>query len=191
MLCLRSAAEEFKEVAFISIKVKPGTISEASLFIEKKLKELSPHYINQVSIFSDRVDEMYSSDRKLAAILIFSTILALILTCLGQYSLTSYTTKRRTKEMVIRKVMGLHPSGIMAMLAIEMARWIFVSLIFAWPTGYILMNRWLQNFAYHVNLGAGVFLYSLIVSTLISAIAISYHVIKLSTVNPAVMIRHE
>jgi putative ABC transport system permease protein len=184
-------SEEFREVAFISIKVQPGSISEASLFIEKKLKELSPHYINQLSIFSDRVDKMYISDRKLAAILLFSTILALILTCLGQYSLTSYTTKRRTREMAIRKVMGLHPAGIMAMLAIEMARWIFVSLIFAWPTGYILMNRWLQNFAYHVNPGAAVFLYSLIFTTLVSAIAISYHVIRLSTVNPAVMIRHE
>lgn len=183
--------KEFKEASFISIKVKPGTISEVSLYVEKKLKELSPHYINEVSAFSDRVDEVYSSDRKLGAILIFSTILALVITCLGQYSLTSYTTKSRVKEMVIRKVMGLPPSGIIVLLATEMARWIFISIIFAWPAAYILMNGWLQNFAYHVNIGAGVFLRSLIVSLLISAIAVSYHVIKLSRVNPAVLIRYE
>lgn len=93
--------------------------------------------------------------------------------------------------MVIRKVMGLPPSGIIVLLATEMARWIFISIIFAWPAAYILMNGWLQNFAYHVNIGAGVFLRSLIVSLLISAIAVSYHVIKLSRVNPAVLIRYE
>ena len=184
-------SEEFKEASFISIKVKPGTITEVSLYIEKKLKELSPHYINEVSVFSDRVDELYSSDRKLGAILIFSTILALFITCLGQYSLTSYSTKSRVKEMVIRKIMGSPPSGIIVLLATEMARWIFVSVIFAWPAAYILMTGWLQNFAYHVNIGAGVFLCSLIVSLLISAVAVCYHVIKLSKVNPAEIIRYE
>ncbi len=183
--------EEFKEASFISIKVKPGTISEVSLYTEKKLKELSPHYINEVSVFSDRVDEVYSSDRKLGAILIFSTILALVITCLGQYSLTSYTTKSRVKEMVIRKIMGSQPSGIVLLLATEMARWILVSIIFAWPAAYILMNGWLQNFAYHVKIGAGVFLCSLIVTLLISAVAVSYHVIKLSRLNPAAIIRYE
>ncbi|MFZ0471884.1 MAG: FtsX-like permease family protein, partial [Bacteroidales bacterium] len=177
--------------SFISIKVKPGTISEVSLYTEKKLKELSPHYINEVSVFSDRVDEVYSSDRKLGAILIFSTILALVITCLGQYSLTSYTTKSRVKEMVIRKIMGSQPSGIVLLLATEMVRWILVSIIFAWPAAYILMNGWLQNFAYHVKIGAGVFLCSLIVTLLISAVAVSYHVIKLSRLNPAAIIRYE
>jgi putative ABC transport system permease protein len=182
---------DFKETSYISVKVNPGTISETRLFVEERLKELSPHYLNPVSIFSDRVEAMYSSDRKLATIFIFSTILAVILTCLGQYSLSSYTTKSRTKEMVIRKVMGSHPAGIMEMLITEMAKWILVSIVFAWPIAYILMTKWLQDFAYHINIGTVVFLYSLLISFLISLIAVSYHAIKLSRVNPAEMIRHE
>jgi putative ABC transport system permease protein len=173
------------------VKVNPGTISETRLFVEKKLKELSPHYLNPVSILSDRVEAMYSSDRKLATIFIFSAVLAVILTCLGQYSLSSYTTKSRTKEMVIRKVMGSQPAGIMTMLMTEMAKWIMVSIVLAWPIAYSLMTKWLQNFAYHVNIGTGVFLRALLISLLISLLAISYHAIKLSRVNPAKMIRHE
>jgi putative ABC transport system permease protein len=184
-------SEEFREVAFISIKVRPGSISETRLFFEKTLKEISPHYINRVSVFSDRLDELYSSDRTLAAILVFSTIVALLLTCLGQYSLSSYTTKSRTKEMAIRKVMGSQPAGIMVLLGTEMVRWIFVSLVFAWPTSWLLIDKWLENFAYHINIGAGVFLCSLGVSLLISVAAVSFHLIKLSGVNPAEMIRHE
>jgi putative ABC transport system permease protein len=124
-------------------------------------------------------------------VFIFATVLAVILTCLGQYSLSSYTTKSRTKEMVIRKVMGSQPSEIMLKLTGEMAKLIFVSIVFAWPLSYLMMNRWLQNFAYHIKIGGAVFMFSLFISLVISLIAVSYHVIKLSRVNPAEMIRHE
>jgi putative ABC transport system permease protein len=184
-------SEEFPEPGYIFVKVTPGALSETKVFIEKQLKELSPHYLNEVSVLSDQIKAAYSSDRKMATVFIFSTVLAVILTCLGQYSLTSYTTKGRTREMAIRKVMGSQPSGIMALLLTEMVRMIFMSLIFAWPIAYILMNRWLQNYAYHVNTGTGVFLYSFFITLLISLIAVSYYVIKLSRVNPAEIMRHE
>jgi putative ABC transport system permease protein len=182
-------SKEFPETPYISVRVSPGSLSGTRSFIEKKLKELSPHYLNPVSILSDDIDAMYSSDRKLSTILVFASVLAVILTCLGQYSLSSYTTKSRMKEMVIRKVMGSQPSGIMAMLTRDMAKWILISLLFAWPIAYLLMTKWLQSFAFHINIGADVFILSLLVTLLISVIAISYHVIKLSKVNPAEMIR--
>jgi putative ABC transport system permease protein len=181
--------KEFSGTQCISVRVNPGRLHDTRLFIEKKLKKLSPHYLNPVSVLSDEIDAMYSSERKLSIIFIFSTILAVLLTCLGQYSLTSYTTKSRTKEIVIRKVMGLQPSGIMVLLTTDMARWILVSIFIAWPLAYFLMTRWLQNFAVHIRIGAGVFIYSLLITLLISFIAISYHVIKLSRVNPAEKIR--
>jgi len=72
-----------------------------------------------------------------------------------------------------------------------MIKWIMVSILFAWPVAYLLMDKWLENFAYHIKIGAGVFFLSLIISLFISLVAISYHVIKLSGVNPASMIRNE
>ncbi len=184
-------SEEFPVTPYISVRVSPGKISGARSSIEKKLKELSPAYLNEVSVLSDDIEAMYSSDRKLSTIFVFATILAVILTCLGQYSISSYTAKSRTKEMVIRKVMGSKPSEILTLFTIEMAKWIFVSVLFAWPAAYLLMNKWLQNFAFHIETGVGVFLVSLVITLMISLIAISYHVVKLSGVNPAEMIRHE
>ena len=184
-------SNSFPLIRYLSLKVKPGSLSETRIFIEKTLKEFSPLYLNSVTILRDQFDNMYSSDKKLASILIFSTILAVILTCLGQYSLSSYTAKSRTKEMVIRKVMGSQPQGIMVLLISDMAKWILVSIVFAWPAAYLLMNKWLQNFAFHIKTGPGVFIFSLLVTFLISLAAISYHVIRLSAVSPAVMIRNE
>ena len=181
----------FPVTSFISVKTSPGTMHNTRLFIEQKLKKLSPHYINQVSILSDQIDSMYLSDRKLSTIFTLASVLAVILTCLGQYSLSSYTTKNRTKEMVIRKVMGSQASGIMVILAGEMAKWVLLSIVFAWPVSYLLMTRWLENFAYHKELAPGVFLLSLLITAGISLLAIMYHLLKLSLVNPSEMIRHE
>jgi len=184
-------SDECSKTSYISVRVSPGKISDARSSVEKTLKELSPNYLNPVSILSDEIEAMYSSDKKLSIIFIFATILAVILTCLGQYSISAYTAKSRTKEMVIRKVMGSLPAGIMGKLVLEMSGWILISILFAWPAAYLLMNKWLQNFAFHADIGAGIFLLSLVITLLISLIAISYHVVKLSRVNPAEMIRHE
>jgi putative ABC transport system permease protein len=176
---------------YISVKVTPGSLSATLTFINGTLREFSPHYLNRVSVFSDRLDNMYRSERKLATMFIFASVLALLLTCLGQFGLASFTTRSRTREMVVRKVMGAQPSDVMVLITVQMAKWIFVSLLFAWPASYFLMTGWLRNYAYHVPLGAGVFLLSLALILLISVLAISYHIVKLSRVNPAETLRHE
>jgi putative ABC transport system permease protein len=183
--------DRLKIPGYLSVKVTPGTISGTLPFINGVLKEYSPHYLNPVSVFSDRVDNMYRSERKLANIFIFSTVLAILLTCLGQYSLSSYIAKRRTREMVIRKVMGAQPPGVMILIISQMIKWVFVSVVFAWPAAYLLMTKWLQNFASHVTLSVWVFLLSFGIIIMISLLAIGYHVVRLSRVNPAEMLRHE
>jgi putative ABC transport system permease protein len=183
--------QAFPETSYIFVKTSQGNLHNSRLFVEQKLKTLSPHYLNQVSILSDQVDSMYRADRQLSIIFIFAAVLAVVLTCLGQYSLSSYTTKSRTKEMVIRKVMGSQSSGIMIIITGEIVKWILVSIVFAWPIAYLITSKWLENFAYHIKLGAGVFLLSLLISLIISLIAVSYHMIKIAKVNPAEMIRHE
>lgn len=186
-----TGSDAFKLPKYVSIKVSPGTLSETITFIDRTVKEMSPHYLNPVSVFSDRVEMMYRSEKKLASLLILSTLLAVILTCIGQYSLSSYTTESRSREMVIRKVMGAKPAGIIVLFISKTVKWLLISFLLAWPIAYILMTKWLQIFASHVNIGIGVFLHSLLIISLISLIAISYHVTKLARVNPAEMVRHE
>jgi putative ABC transport system permease protein len=186
-----TGSEAFKLPRYVSIRVKPGTLSETLTFIDRTMKEMSPHYLNPVSVFSDRVEMMYRSEMKLASLFILSALLAVILTCLGQFSLSSYTTESRTREMVIRKVMGAHPAGIIVLVTSQTLKWILISLLFSWPIAYLLMTKWLQIFAYHINIGTGVFLLSLLIISLLSLTAVSYHVIKLARVNPAATLRHE
>lgn len=182
---------DYIETRYISIKVNPEKNAETRIFTENILKEMSPNYLNPVSILNDRIDEMYMSDRKLSKILLFSTVLAIILTCLGQYGLSSFTTKKRTKEMAIRKVNGAHSITIMYHLIGETAKLIFIAVLFAWPISYFIISNWLQDFAYRITLGPAVFIYSLMITLLISLAVIGMHIIKLSRVNPSELMRYE
>jgi putative ABC transport system permease protein len=182
-------SRDFPSASYLSAKVSPGNLKESRLLIESILMKLSPHYLNPVSVLSENVNANYRSERKLVVIFIIASVISVLLTCLGQYSLSSYTTRSRTKEMVIRKIMGSHPSGITFLLFREIAKWIMISILLAWPVAYMLMNKWLQNFAYHVDQGIGVFLLSLLITLIISIISVSYHILNISRVNPAEMIR--
>jgi putative ABC transport system permease protein len=182
---------QFSQPRYISVKVNSNDLAGSKLSIEKTVKELSPNYLNPVSVLSDRIDNMYSSDRNLASIIFFSTIVAVILTCLGQYSLSFFATKKRSREMALRKVNGAQPVTIMAMMAGEVIKLVLIAVVFAWPVSYLVMNKWLQNFAFRVDLGIALFLFPLLITLFISFAVISWHVIKLARENPAEVIRYE
>ena len=93
--------------------------------------------------------------------------------------------------MAIRKVNGAQPVTIMALMAGEVIKLVLIAVVLAWPVSFLAMNKWLQNFAFRIDLGAAVFSYSLLITLFISFAVVSWHVIKLSRVNPAEVIRYE
>ena len=181
---------EFGQPRYISIRVISGDIAGSKSSVEKIMKDLSPHYLNPVSVLENKINEMYSSDRNLASIIFLSTIIAVILTCMGQYSLSFYTAKKRSREMALRKVNGAQSVTIMALMAEEVIKLIIAAVVIAGPVSYLVMKQWLQNFAFRVDLGIAVFIYSLLITIIISFAAIGWNVIKLARENPAEVIRH-
>jgi len=180
----------YREIQYLSVRVNPGYLPEVREFIEKTLKEVSPAYLNPVSFLDENINRMYMSDRKLAAIILFSTMLGLILTCLGQYSLSFFTTQKRVREMAIRKVFGANPRSILTLFVREVLKIVLISVTIAWPLSYLAMNKWLQHYAFRIELKPGYFIYSMVITILVSLAVISYHVIKLSRINPAEAIRY-
>ncbi len=184
-------AKKFPETHFISVKVKDGDIEEIKLFLTKLLKQASPAYLNPVSVLSESIESMYVSDRRLAVMIMFSTVIALVLTCLGQYSLSFYTAQKRTKEMAVRKVFGATPASVMSIFSRETIKLILVALAIAWPLSFLIMNRWLQHYAFRTELKPSFFIYSMLITVLSSIAVIAFNVHKLARVNPAETIRYE
>jgi putative ABC transport system permease protein len=182
---------QFPVFQYISVKVNEGDIPEVQPFLIQLLKKTSPAYLNPVSVMRDSIDRMYLSDQRLAEIILFSTVLALLLTCLGQYSLSYFTAKKRTKEMGVRKVFGASPASIMLLFSREIIKLILIAVVIAWPVSFFIMNKWLQHYAFRIDLKPSFFIHSLLITVLISIAVTGYQVIMLSKVNPAWTIRNE
>jgi len=134
---------------------------------------------------------MYRSDSILAKVLGYFSLLAIFISCLGLFALAQFSSQQRTKEIGIRKVVGATVLGIISLLIKEFTRWVILANIFAWPIAWFVMNKWLQNFAYHINLTIGSFLLAGVLVFMISIFAVSYQSIKAAIANPVDSMRYE
>ena len=117
--------------------------------------------------------------------------MAVFIACLGLFALASFTTKLRTKEIGVRKVLGVSVNGVILLLSSEFVKLVLIANVIAWPTAYVVMQRWLQTFAYQVDIGFGICLLSGLLALMITLLTVSYHAIKTALTNPVDAFRTE
>ncbi len=117
--------------------------------------------------------------------------MAIFIACLGLLGLVAFTVENRIKEIGIRKVLGASVSSIINLLSRQFLKCILLSNIISWPIGYYAMNKWLQRFAYRVNLNVWIFIISGLAALIIALLTVSYRAIKAATANPVDSLRYE
>jgi putative ABC transport system permease protein len=162
--------------------------------INDEMKTLWNTRINDApfeSIFMDEnVKKMYTAEARTSNILTISTIIALIISCLGLYGLSVYVAERKTKEIGIRKVVGASVHTIVGMLSKEYIKLIIISFIISIPLGYYFMDRWLESFAYRIEPGVAVFVISGLTAFVIAWLTISFESFRAANRNPVDTLRN-
>ncbi|MFC2128672.1 ABC transporter permease [Bacteroidota bacterium] len=183
-----------EEANFINLKLSSGknkTKTELINFVKELCKEISPNFPPEYGLLEDNLKGLYSEEKKYEKILIYFSILAILISCLGVFGMASFMTEKRTKEIGIRKVLGSGTFSIIRLLSKQYMIWIIISFIISSPIAYYFMNKWLQNFAYHTKLTWWVFLLSLIITVLIAQLTVIYKVFSAARKNPAESLRYE
>jgi putative ABC transport system permease protein len=139
----------------------------------------------------DAYHSFYRTEEKTGKLISVFTGLALLVSCLGLFGLASFMTSRRIKEIGIRKVLGATTGGITILLSKQFTKWVIVSNIIAWPVAYYLLSRWLENFAYRMNLGPLPFLLSGAFALSIAVLTVCFQAIKAALANPVDSLRYE
>ena len=119
------------------------------------------------------------------------SFLAIFVACLGLFGLASFTAEQRTKEIGIRKVLGASVSSIVQLLSREFVKLVGVANLIGWPIAYYAMDRWLQDFAYRIDLGIGMFILGGVLALAIALLTVGYQAVKAATANPVDALRHE
>jgi putative ABC transport system permease protein len=145
----------------------------------------------EYSFLDDDYDNLYKNEQQTRILFIIFSILAISLACLGLFGLASFMADRRTKEIGIRKVLGASIPGIVTILNKGFLKLVLVANLLAWPTAWLIMNNWLQNFAYRINLAWWMFIIAAATAFLIALTIISLQTIKAALKNPIDSLRYE
>ncbi len=187
MILINSTHEMFN----IFIRIAPGDVADAMDRIRGVWRKVVPDAAFDYNFFDDSIDAMYQSEVRLG--ILFDTFagLAIVISCLGLFGMTLFMAERRNKEIGIRKVLGASVPGIFVLLSDGFTKWVAIANILAWPIAYYFMNKWLQNFAYRINLSIWIFLLSGLAALLIALLTVSYQTLKAATANPVDSLRYE
>lgn len=180
-----------QDTNFISIKIDSLHMSRAIQIIEKQWKDLSPGFAFEFSFIDDEVDALYRSEKRLNRAVMLFTYIALFLASLGLFGLVMFSVEKRVKEIGVRKVLGARTLDIVALLSKDFIRLVLLANLIALPLAYTLINRWLQSFAYRVDLSVWIFIVSGLAVLVVSLFTVSYQTIKAATANPVDSLRDE
>ena len=193
--------EEIKNQAFITskdngyvnfyVRLKPGNQMRAIDEMQKQWNNLMPGIPMKYSFLEDDLNSYYQSEKTWSQIIGSASIISIFLGCLGLLGLTTLATINRTKEIGIRKVLGSTTQSIFLLLSKDILKPVFISLSIAFPVAWWAMNKWLQGFAYHINVSLWIFLVAGVTALLIALLTVSFQSIKAALANPVNSLRTE
>ncbi|MDH4217310.1 MAG: ABC transporter permease [Candidatus Aminicenantes bacterium] len=176
---------------WLSIKINPYNIPDTLAFIERTWKAHSPEGDFSYSFLDDRLDRMYRTEQNLGKTLSYYTFIALLVACLGLFGLASFTTAQRRKEIGIRKVLGATEWNITLLTTKKFIGPVMGANSIAWPVSYFAMHKWLQNFAYRMDIGLWIFILTAVMSFGIAFLTVGYQSVKAALANPVDSLRYE
>jgi putative ABC transport system permease protein len=184
---------DYRERRFFraSVRLQPAAMAQTLGRIEKTWASLFPDDMFNYEFLDDRIAGFYQQEQKLyTAFRLFAGI-AILIGCLGLYGLIAFATLQRTKEVGIRKVLGAPLASILFLFSKEFIWLILIAFLVAAPVSYYAMQSWLENFAYHIDINAGIFIIAIVASFAIAACTIAWQTIKAAIANPVKALKSE
>ncbi len=175
----------------IAVKLPPHFTSQTIDEVEKKWNRIVPGVSFKYSFLEDAIGKNYHEDRKLGTLFGIFSLLTVFIACLGLFGLAAFNAGRRTKEIGIRKTLGASVAGILRLLCKEIVVLVAIANAVAWLVAYLVINRWLETFAYRTQITLTIFLLPGLVVLIIALATVSYQAIKAALTNPVESLRYE
>lgn len=176
---------------YLVVRAKPGRTTAAIQTLGAICKELNPAYPFSYGFLDQDLDNLYKGEQQMSAIFNLFAILALIISGLGLYGLSAYLAQRRTKEIGVRKVLGASVFNILYLLSRGFTRLVLVAVVIAAPVSMWAINRWLESFAFHVNVSWMIFPLAALTALAFSWVTVSFESLRAAVMNPASALRSE
>jgi putative ABC transport system permease protein len=174
-----------------SVRITGNNLADTLAHIDRTWAAFMPGSPVDRYFLDTNVDRMYGAEAKQGQLLGYFSLLAVLIACLGLYGLATFDAERRTKEIGVRKVMGGSVWSIVLLLTNDFSKLVLISNLIAWPVAYVAMDRWLQNFAYRIDLTPLVFIGSGLIALCIAWVTVGGTAAKAASAKPVLALRYE
>ena len=176
---------------YLAVRTQAGAGSEAVAQMQQAWANVMPDRALRYEFVDQRFAELYQSQERLATVASAFTGLAILVACLGLFGLAALMVAKRRKEISVRKVLGASVPRLIALLTKDFAQLVLVAFVVAVPVAYWLMSRWLQDFAYRIDLGLGVFLGAGVLALLVAVLTVGTQTLRAARIDPAQTLQSE
>lgn len=185
------ASSNPRDFLYSLITIKPGGYEQSLAQVKGAWKKIIPDTPFESQFLDDSISRQYENDKRVSRIISTSTVLAIIISCLGLYGLSSFVAERRAKEIGIRKVLGATIGNITTLLSAEFLWIVLISFMLAFPISYWAIGSWLETFAYRIEPGIAAFVSAGALGCIVAAIAIGLQLFKAALANPINILKAE
>lgn len=187
-LCIVSSTRWYSDVA---VKVNPSNLASTISAIEDVWKKTFPERVYEYEFLDEQIGRFYEIDSMILRLIQVAASIAIFICCLGLYGLVSFMAAQKTKEVGVRKVLGASAQNILWLFGREYTRLLMVAFMLAAPLAWWVMNNWLANFQYRIQIGSGIFLTAIATTFLVALLTVGYQTTRAALANPVDSLRNE
>jgi putative ABC transport system permease protein len=186
-LCMKMGREMYAMAFKVDARDIPGFVNK----VKEKFRAIAPGMPFEYHFLDDSFDEMYRSEQRMGKIALTFSLLAILIACLGLFGLAAYMAEQRTKEIGIRKVLGASIGNVVGLLSSDFVKLVAIAALIAIPFAWWAMHRWLQDFAFRIDLSWWIFPLAAVLALAIALATVSFQAIRAALMNPVKSLRTE
>ena len=176
---------------YLLVKLRTQDLSESMQQLKTTFERVTPSTALEYTFLDESLDRLYRTEQRLAKVVFLFAGLAILIACLGLFALAAFATERRIKEIGIRKVLGASVMNIVKLLSKDFLKLVFIAFLVASPIAWLVMNRWLQDFAYRISIPWWVFAVAGGLAVFITLLTVSLQSMKAALSNPVESLKVE
>lgn len=169
----------------IIVKIEPGKEQSTLALLEAFHKKNNQNAVFSYQFLDSNYQQLYESEQRVATLSKYFAGFAIIISCLGLFGLAAFTAQRRVKEISIRKVLGANAFSIIHLLTMDFTKMVIIALLIGLPISYLIAQKWLNDFAFHIDLSIWFFVGASIIILVIAWLTVALQTAKAASVNPA------
>ncbi|MCG8607611.1 ABC transporter permease [bacterium] len=178
-------------IRFLLVRLQANDVHGGIELLREKWQELASGAPFEFYFLDDDVARQYRDEQRWDKIVAYSSVLAIVIACLGLFGLSALSVSQRTKEIGVRKVLGASVPGLIGLINREFLLLVLLGSLIAWPVGWLVMSRWLENFAYRIEMGPWMFALGGGLALVIALLTVSTQAIRTALANPVDALRYE